>query len=695
MRKTINILLLCLISTAIFAQGKVVKGQITTYNISTEQTFKISGICTDETGKPLKDVRVNLKNGVISAVSDENGKYSIEAGKSDVGLVFFYPNMRIEERAINFNNPVINCQLFKDDKDYTLLKHTKTATKWFDPANDNPKTYCNPTNIDYNFEYFQHNGQSKISCRSTADPIVVPYKGEYYIFSTNQSGYYVSKDLSKWKYIFAGFQRTPGMDDQCAPTVEVFGDTMVMLGSTYKHLPVWYTTDPKSGRWKHLAETAILPHWDPSLYLDDDGKMYLYYGSSNDFPVKGVEYSRSTFRPADLIKDLVFLQPKEHGWERFGMNNDDSVSLKPFIEGSFMTKHNGKYYLQYGAPGTEFKVYADGVYTSDKPLGPFTYQKSNPMCYKPGGFVLGSGHGGTFKDNYSNYWHISTCMLSLRETFERRIGIYPAGFDKDDVMYANTSFGDYPTFIPQGTEDHIKGNFSGWMLLSLNKKTWASSSDSIYTPENASDENMRTYWSAKTGDAGEWFVMDLGAVKKINAVQVNYYEHKADQYGKAFDVYHQYKIYSSLDGQNWELAIDKSDNDMDVPHDYVELKNTLETRYLKIENIHTASGNFALMDLRVFGKADGNLPLPAEKLKIDREKNDARNAIISWKPQKDCYGYNIYYGVAPDKMYNCITVYNDTKYNMRGLDKNTQYYFSIQSLSETGASEKSKPVFVK
>ena len=40
-----------------------------------------------------------------------------------------------------------------------------------------------------------------------------------------------------------------------------------------------------------------------------------------------------------------------------------------------------KYYFQYGAPGTEFKVHADGVYVSDSPLGPFVYQKHNPMCY--------------------------------------------------------------------------------------------------------------------------------------------------------------------------------------------------------------------------------------------------------------------------------------------------------------------------
>ena len=48
-----------------------------------------------------------------------------------------------------------------------------------------------------------------------------------------------------------------------------------------------------------------------------------------------------------------------------------------------MNKHNGKYYLQYGAPGTEVSGYGDGVYVGDKPLGPFTYQQSIPSLINP------------------------------------------------------------------------------------------------------------------------------------------------------------------------------------------------------------------------------------------------------------------------------------------------------------------------
>ena len=82
-------------------------------------------------------------------------------------------------------------------------------------------------------------------------------------------------------------------------------------------------------------------------------------------------------------------------------------------------------------------------------LGPFTYQSHNPFSYKPGGFARGAGHGATYQDKNGNWWHVSTMIVNVKNNFERRIGIWPAGFDKDGVMYCNTAFGDYPTYLPQ------------------------------------------------------------------------------------------------------------------------------------------------------------------------------------------------------------------------------------------------------
>ena len=87
---------------------------------------------------------------------------------------------------------------------------------------------------------------------------------------------------------------------------------------------------------------------------------------------------------------------QKHGWERFGQDHRDST-VNPFIEGAWMTKHDGRYYLQYAAPGTEYNVYSTGVYVSDSPLGPFKYQPSNPLAFKTTGFMMGAGHGSTFQ----------------------------------------------------------------------------------------------------------------------------------------------------------------------------------------------------------------------------------------------------------------------------------------------------------
>ena len=593
--------------------------------------------------------------------------------------------------------------------------YSSWSTHWFNPGNPQ-HTYCNPVNIDYDYRVYMDISKGH-PFRSTADPVIVPFKGQYYLFSTNQQGFYWSDDLAKWNFVYSSFHRLPTDDDLCAPATLVLGDTLVYMGSTYNTLPVWITTHPKRGRWIHLIDSSRLPAWDPALFKDDDGKLYLYYGSSDKFPIKGVQLNKKTFCPvgdqqsykqlyqADNldekqkatgdIKELVSLHPDLHGWERFGMNNDDTVSpWGPYIEGAWMTKHNDRYYLQYAAPGTEFKVYADGVYVGDNPLGPFSYQRHNPFSYKPGGFITGAGHGSTFSDYSGNYWHVATCMVSVKYKFERRIGLYPAGFDSDGVLYTNTAFGDYPTYLTSVSDSLKSGDFTGWMLLSYKKKATASSIDSTFMPENAFDESIRTFWSAKGGNKGEWLEVDLGRKSIINAIQINYADHHAFQYGKAMDLYHRYKIYMSDDGTNWTLLIDKSYNDLDVPHDYVELTNPAQARYLKLVNVHMASGYFALCGFRVFGKAPGNIPPAVRGFRVDRSDTDPRNASIYWQQAGDAYGYNIYFGIEPEKLYNCITVNGNTHYDFRGMDRDKTYYFSIEALNETGISKRSRVIRV-
>ena len=296
---------------------------------------------------------------------------------------------------------------------------------------------------------------------------------------------------------------------------------------------------------------------------------------------------------------LFAFDPAGHGWERFGENNLDTLTL-PYVEGPWMTKYHGRYYLQYAAPGTEMNTYADGVYTSDHPLGPFSYEPYNPFSCKTGGFARAAGHGSTMQDNDGNWWHIATMQISVKYKFERRLGLFPAGFDEDGQLYCNTAFGDYPIQITPGKADHKKGLFTGWTLLSFNKKSLASSSDAGHPPELAFDEGIRTYWSAASGKAGEFLQVDLGKPETVFAVQVNYAEHHAMLFGKQQNIFHQYIILESTDGRSWRKLIDKSKNRKDVPHDFDVLRVPVKTRFLKLVNIHIPGGYFAIGDFRIF-----------------------------------------------------------------------------------------------
>ena len=554
------------------------------------------------------------------------------------------------------------------------------------PVKAQQKTYCNPINIDYGYTPipdFTRWGRH----RATADPVIVNYKGDYFLFSTNQWGYWWSSDMISWNFIPRLFLRpwNEGYDELCAPAVGIIGDTMLVFGSTYtSQFTIWMSTNPKTDDWKPLVDSLTIGGWDPAFFTDDDGRFYMYNGSSNQYPVYGVELNRKTMEPLSARREMYILQPWRYGWQRFGEHMDNTF-LEPFIEGAWMTKHNGKYYLQYGAPGTEFSGYADGVIMGDEPLGVMTPQPM-PFSFKAGGFANGAGHGSTFEDRWGNFWHVSTIGICVKNNFERRIGIWPAGFDTDDIMYCNTAFGDYPTYLPDGKEDHLKSRFTGWMLLNYQKPVTVSSTLGNFSANFAVDEDIKTYWCAETSGANEWLQSDLGALYTVNAIQINYADQDAEFLGKSSGVCHQYKILSSADGKKWNLLVDKSLNKTDVPHDYIELAKPVKARYLKLVNLHMPTGKFAVSGFRVFGSGAGAKPEAVEEFIVFRTMRDKRSAWIRWSPVDNAYAYNLYMGTEPDKLYNCIMVYGANEYWLKTMDNESTYYFAIEALNENGIS---------
>lgn len=534
-------------------------------------------------------------------------------------------------------------------------------------------TYANPMNLNYRFCL------DEPSRREAADPTITKFKDKYFLFASKSGGYWYSDDLYSWTFVATN--DIPVED--YAPTAIGIGDTIYYLASSYERNALYKSTDPVSGKWTLAVEQLDAPVWDPAFFLDDDNNLFLYWGCSNEAPLYGVQVDyKNNFAFMSEPKVLVHQNPTRYGWEVPGDYN--TLYRAPWVEGSWMNKYNGKYYLQYAAPGTEFKSYTDGVYVSDNPLGPFTLQAHNPFAYKPEGFAAGAGHGSTFTDNYGNYWHIGTVTISMKHMFERRLGFYPTFFDDDGVLYANTKYGDYPLIMPTKKVSGFDEIFPGWMLLSYNKNVTVSSSIDSLPPSNMVNEDIRTYWSAQTGDAGEFATVDLGENQDVYAVQINFAEYNPQLFGRTENVSYKYKVEHSADGETWSMLIDKSQNTTDNSHDYVQLPAKVNTRYLKITNIAFPSGNFAISGFRVFGKGSGEKPAAVSGFKAVRDPEDRRIVHLSWDKSEGATGYNISYGVSRDKLYQNYIVYDNTSLNIHSLNINQDYFYSIEAFNENG-----------
>lgn len=574
------------------------------------------------------------------------------------------------------------------------------------------RTYANPIDIDYRYNFEQQN--EGISYRSGADPVIVVQRGEYYLFETIGDGYWHSRDLGTWRHITPS--RWP-LTDVVAPAVLSVRDTIYLLPSTTSPLPILMLTRAATGRvefynrllpWLPMArarEAAVLARpdsvqpgpWDPQFFHDPDTeRWFLYWNSSNAYPLHAIELDKARRLAYRGTPTWLFgLDPARHGWERFGQDHRDTTT-HPFIEGSWMTKHAGRYYLQYGAPGTEYNVYATGVYTGDDPLGPFTYAPYNPIAYKPGGFVQGAGHGNTFQDLYGNWWNTGTPWIGVNWNFERRIALHPAGFDGDGQLYVDTRFGDFPHWLPTRAWRSSEDLFTGWVLLSYRKTVTASSALDSFPATTVTDENPRTFWVAQRNRPGEWLTIDLGRVYEVKAIQVNYADYRSGLYGTDSTVVTRFRLRSSVDGTRWTTVADLSHETRDRPNAYIELAAPTRARFVRYDHVHVGAATLAVSDIRVFGNGAGPHPATPAGLGARRDR-DERNATIAWQPVPGAVGYNVRWGITPKKLYQTYQRFADqgTTLELRALTVGQAYWVAIESFDENGVSPLSAAVPIR
>ena len=589
---------------------------------------------------------------------------------------------------------------------------------------------CNPVNINYRYQFNADprlHGQMKI-CREAADPSMICFRGRYYIFASMTLGVWVSGDLVNWEN--HRLPRELPLYDY-APDVRVMGDWVYFCASRREeNCDRWRTKDILNGPYEKIPGT--FPFWDPNLFIDDDGRVYFYWGCSNITPIWGVELDPENMLPKGEKAVLIEGHPFGIGYERVGEDNsllpaseaeidaayaafhkrqgvDENqvpahlkplirgmLSRRPYIEGAWMDKHDGKYYLQYAAPGTQYNTYSDGVYVSDSPLGPFTLAENNPYSYKPGGFLPGAGHGSTMRDRQGSWWHTATMRISVNHDFERRVGIWPAGFDADGELFCNQRYGDWPLSVSGMKQDPWRD--PEWMLLSAGKQAAASSFMAGHEPEKAAEENVRTWWRAASNSRDEWLTLDLGRTFDVRAVQINFADDSIGipcpgpvtggsqaRYIEERDLLTQWKLEGSADGARWFIIEDKSDARTDLPHDLIVREEGFAARYIRLSNMAVPYGqNPCVSGLRVFGLGDGDRPaVPV----FTAERTGDLDMTVSIRAQENTVGYNILFGGSPDKLYHSYMVFQPGKTRVGALIKGRDVFVRVDAFNENGITE--------
>lgn len=528
----------------------------------------------------------------------------------------------------------------------------------------------NPINLNYRFQP----GPDDVR-REAADPVAEWFKDAYFMFASKCGGYWYSEDMKDWTYVPT---TTIGAIEQYAPAILVMDDALYYISSGKPK--IYRNTTPREDTWNEVENKFSYIADDIAAYLDDDGRLYFYWGCSDRKPIMGVEVDpKDGFAPIGEPVELILHRVDEFGWEVPGVNNEEK--RQGWNEGPCMIKTDGKYLLQYAAPGTQYRVYGDGVYVADSPLGPFTYMENNPFSFKPGGFIGGAGHGHTFRDKFGNLWHVASMTIAQRHWFERRLGLFPVAINDAGEMYALTEWSDAPFVVPQRKVDFASYDPSvGWRLLSYGAEVSASSALDGHEPRKASDEQVETWWAAQSGNPGEWVGVDLGRKMKIRAIQPNFADHGFDVRPPHAPVAYKYHIEVSADGKEWKRVAER---DADAPHELVVLDKPVDAHHVRVVNDRALDGSFSVFDLRVFGEAKGKAPAAVSGFKAVREEGDPRAFSFGWTPSEGADGYILRWGTAPDRLIHSAVIYADS-YEARYFNRDSKYYFTLTPFNECG-----------
>lgn len=212
-----------------------------------------------------------------------------------------------------------------------------------------------------------------------ADPFILLHEGVYYLYLTRKEmGYdvYTSTDLKSWESKGSCLNQEDVKGDKgfWAPEVTFLNGKFYMAYTANQHVGIAVSDSPLGPFRQEVKQFCNEndKEIDGSFLIDDDGQVYLFF-------VRQEEVYGNSLWGAKMKEDMSGYDPstakmllfaKEGTWEKL----DHST-----LEGSFVLKHKGRYYMSYSANHTWEGNYAIGYAVAETPLGEYVRYENNPI----------------------------------------------------------------------------------------------------------------------------------------------------------------------------------------------------------------------------------------------------------------------------------------------------------------------------
>lgn len=482
---------------------------------------------------------------------------------------------------------------------------------------DKKNTYCNPLPIPSmpwgkdgwcgnEYGMFSHENKpahiTHPDYRSLADPTVMYYDNKWYLYPSYGMAW-VSEDFHTWTHI-----RTEPYCPKFSPTITPWKGKFLLISWC---CPL-YVGETPTGPFTELGP-LILPDgqtfcpYDPGIFTDDDGRIYIYYYSPRGVAGKDWFVSQTIGAeldpddPTKIIRGPVVVaenDPLNRPWERAGNANQNPVF--GWMEGPHLVKHNGRYYLICASPNTEYESYCMEVFYADTdPLGNFVCQKKNPLTIHKTGIVRGTGHGCVEHGPDNTLWAFYTVTTPYHHKFERRIGMDRVEIDENGEMYCPYGVTDTPRVAP-GCPN--AGADIGYLPLNGWTRPTASSQAPGRDPMYSCDGSASSFWQPADDDSDPWICYDLVRPYTVGAVRLFWREVGLDYLGGARPGPIRYVIEGrNKDEDTWTILIDRSASEEDFNIDY-RVFDEKTVQYVRLKIVGAPVGiHPGVIDCTLFG----------------------------------------------------------------------------------------------